>query len=174
MPEFRLFCPQCSRQIQCDTGYAGTQINCPACHRAIVVPRLSQPSAAPDAMQTNRGIWTRLIALSSCILAGGSWVLVIVTWGWFLTRPSGSFGEMGGVMLIFYMFPITLGAWLVGGPMALALGGYAAKRVRSGKGIPLDGELAESGILLSRGMLWSGVGLLLLVCFDGLLRAFLE
>jgi len=114
-------------------------------------------------MQTNRETWTRLFALSSCILAGGSWVLVIVTWGWFLTRPSGAFGEMGGVMAIFCIFPITLGAWLVGGPTALALGGYAAKRVRSGKGTPLDGELARYGILLSRVMLWGWVSLLLLL-----------
>lgn len=112
-----------------------------------------------------------MVAISSCILAAGSWALAIVTWSWFLTRPSGTFGEMGGVMFIFYIFPLSLCAWFVGGPIALALGGYAAKRVRSGEGTIHDGKLAGAGILLSRAILWSGVGLLLLVCFLGLLRA---
>ena len=112
-----------------------------------------------------------MVAISSCILAAGSWALAMVTWSWFLTRPSGTFGEMGGVMFLFYIFPLTLCAWFLGGPIALALGGYAAKRVRSGEGTIRDGELAGAGIFLSRAMLWSGVGLLLLVCFLGLLRA---
>ena len=122
-------------------------------------------------MQTNRGLWTRRVAISSVILAAGSWALAIVTWSWFLTRPSGTFGEMGGVMFIFYIFPLSLCAWFVGGPIALALGGYAAKRARSGEGTISDAKLAGAGIVLSRAILWSGVGLLLLVCFFGLLRA---
>jgi hypothetical protein len=112
-----------------------------------------------------------MVAISSCILAAGSWALAMVTWSWFLTRPSGTFGEMGGVMFLFYIFPLTLCAWFLGGPIALALGGYAAKRVRSGEGTIRDGKLAGAGIILSRVMLWGGVGLLLLVCFLGLLRA---
>jgi ribosomal protein S27E len=39
MAEFKFPCPQCGQQIQCDTGYAGTQINCPACQQIIVAPR---------------------------------------------------------------------------------------------------------------------------------------
>ena len=163
MAEFRFFCPQCGRHIQCDAGYAGTQINCPACQKPIAVPRLSQPAADPGAMLTKRETRTRLIALSSCILSGGSWVLVIVTWGWFLTRPARAFGDMGGVVAILIIFPITLGAWLVGGAIALALGGYAAKRVRLDKGNPFDEELAKAGIFLSRIMLWGWVSLFLLL-----------
>jgi hypothetical protein len=45
MAEFKFSCPHCSQHIQCDTGYAGTQINCPACKQAIVVPQ-APPSAA--------------------------------------------------------------------------------------------------------------------------------
>jgi hypothetical protein len=122
-------------------------------------------------VKTNRDLWTRWGAISSCILAAGSWVLTILTWSWFLTRPSGSFGEMGGVVFIFRIFPLTLCAWFVGGPIALALGGYAAKRVQSGGGTIHDEKLAVAGIVLSRAILWSGVGLLLLVCLLGLLRA---
>ena len=51
MAEFKFFCPQCGQQIQCDTGYAGTQINCPACNQTIVVP-VPAPSAGA-AKKTN-------------------------------------------------------------------------------------------------------------------------
>ncbi|MGO8767002.1 MAG: hypothetical protein ACLQSR_17940 [Limisphaerales bacterium] len=43
MAEFNFSCPQCGRQIQCDTGYSGKQINCPVCQKPVVVP----PSVAP-------------------------------------------------------------------------------------------------------------------------------
>ena len=122
-------------------------------------------------METNRVLWTRLLAIASFVLAANSWLLAIVTWGWFLTRPPGAFGEMGGVMFIVYIFPISLGVWIVGGPIALALGGYAAKRVRSGAGTAGDGTLARVGIWLSRAILWMGVGLLLISFFLGMLRS---
>ena len=51
MAEFNFPCPQCGQQIQCDTGYAGTQINCPACQQVIVAPR---PAAAKS--QTLRNV----------------------------------------------------------------------------------------------------------------------
>jgi hypothetical protein len=46
MAEFKFSCPQCSQNIRCDSGYSGTQINCPACQKPIVVPPAS-PSPAP-------------------------------------------------------------------------------------------------------------------------------
>jgi hypothetical protein len=119
-------------------------------------------------VQTNRGDWTRRVAVSSCILAAGSLALAILTWTWFLIWPSNTFGEVAGVMFVLFIFPLNVCAWFVGGPIALALGGYAAKRVRSGEGTIRDGELAAAGILLSRVSLWSGVHLLLLVRFFGL------
>jgi hypothetical protein len=45
MAEFKFPCPQCRQNIQCDTGYVGSPINCPACRQFIVVPRA--PSVAP-------------------------------------------------------------------------------------------------------------------------------
>ena len=39
MAEFKFFCPRCGKHIQCDTGYAGSQINCPGCGQTILVPR---------------------------------------------------------------------------------------------------------------------------------------
>jgi outer membrane lipoprotein-sorting protein len=50
MAEFKFSCPQCSQRIQCDTGYAGTQINCPSCNQVIVVPQAPRIAAAPPAM----------------------------------------------------------------------------------------------------------------------------
>jgi len=49
MAEFKFSCPQCGQHIQCDTGYSGTQINCPSCQQAIVVPQAPRFAAAPTA-----------------------------------------------------------------------------------------------------------------------------
>ncbi len=49
MAEFKFSCPQCGQRIQCDTGYVGAQINCPACQQAIVVPQSPHSAAAPSA-----------------------------------------------------------------------------------------------------------------------------
>ena len=48
MNEFKFFCPRCGKQIQCDTNYCGTQINCPACQQPITVPEaLNFPNTSP-------------------------------------------------------------------------------------------------------------------------------
>jgi hypothetical protein len=48
MSEFKFSCPQCGQHIQCDSGYSGVQINCPACQQAIVVPQAPRSAAAPS------------------------------------------------------------------------------------------------------------------------------
>jgi DNA-directed RNA polymerase subunit RPC12/RpoP len=45
MAELKFSCTQCGQNIQCGTGYSGTQINCPTCQQAIVVPPV--PPAMP-------------------------------------------------------------------------------------------------------------------------------
>jgi hypothetical protein len=45
MPEYKFSCPHCKQPIQCDPGYVGAQINCPACGQAIIVPPVP-PAAA--------------------------------------------------------------------------------------------------------------------------------
>ena len=45
MAEFKFFCPCCGQAVQCDTGYCGSQINCPACQQAITVPPIGSPIA---------------------------------------------------------------------------------------------------------------------------------
>jgi hypothetical protein len=47
MPEFKFSCPQCGQHIQCDTAYAGAQINCPGCQQSITVPQPPGVSAPP-------------------------------------------------------------------------------------------------------------------------------
>ena len=38
MSEFKFSCPHCGQRIQCEQGYSGRQIACPACQRPFVVP----------------------------------------------------------------------------------------------------------------------------------------
>jgi hypothetical protein len=79
MNEFKFFCPQCSRQIQCDTSYLGTQINCPVCQKAIVVPQTPragavQPSVAVKSLALQN---TLLIVAALFVIAG------LVVGGWY-------------------------------------------------------------------------------------------
>jgi hypothetical protein len=81
MAEFKFPCPQCGQQIQCDAGYAGTQINCPACKRPIVVPQMPSSGAPatqlPISAQTQTWRNVLVIAASVLVLAG------LITAGWF-------------------------------------------------------------------------------------------
>lgn len=49
MAEFKFSCPQCGQNIRGDVGYAGLQINCPACQQSIVVPPPPSQSPIPPA-----------------------------------------------------------------------------------------------------------------------------
>jgi hypothetical protein len=66
MAEFKFACPQCRQNIQCDTSYVGSQINCPACRQAIIVPPAPQPPAAP----AERVIKVKLSTLRNILIAG--------------------------------------------------------------------------------------------------------
>jgi hypothetical protein len=63
MPEFKFFCPNCAQQIQCDKGYVGSQINCPACKQTIDVPRLGGSSDGKPPVQPKRNL-TVIIAMA--------------------------------------------------------------------------------------------------------------
>ena len=80
MAEFKFPCPLCSRLIQCDASYAGTQIACPACAQAIVVPAMQgsgAPAMPPPAPARARPWRTILIAAAVVLLAA------LITVGWF-------------------------------------------------------------------------------------------
>ncbi len=47
MVEFKFFCQRCGPAVQCDTGYCGSQINCPACQQPITVPQQSNSPVTP-------------------------------------------------------------------------------------------------------------------------------
>jgi hypothetical protein len=58
MAEFKFFCPQCGQHIQCDTSYAGQQINCPVCQQVIAVP---QPPRAASAVSPPVAVKSRTL-----------------------------------------------------------------------------------------------------------------
>ena len=45
MSDFKFACPTCGQRLSANDDYVGHQINCPACHAAIMVP--ANPSAPP-------------------------------------------------------------------------------------------------------------------------------
>jgi DNA-directed RNA polymerase subunit RPC12/RpoP len=82
MAEFKFSCPQCGQKILCDTGYAGSQINCPSCRQPVFVPP-PQAAAAPvgravqvkaSKSSTLRNI---LIAASSAVVLAAGVVAVL-------------------------------------------------------------------------------------------------
>ena len=81
MADFQFPCPQCGQNIQCDTGYSGAQINCPACKNLIFVPQIPGSGATaaqppvPAPARTGRNIFG--IAAVVIILAA------LITGGWF-------------------------------------------------------------------------------------------
>jgi Concanavalin A-like lectin/glucanases superfamily len=80
MAEFKFFCPQCGRHIQCDTSYSGTQIDCPVCKQPIVVPQppRSASSVQPPVPAKSRRLKNiMVIAASMFVLAG------LVIGGWY-------------------------------------------------------------------------------------------
>ena len=95
MAEFKFPCPRCGQNIQCDTGYAGTQINCPACQQAIVVPQVadvSAPPPSPAATAPGRKFSGTPVAQPATspkshtlrnILVAAAAVLVLAGLGWF-------------------------------------------------------------------------------------------
>jgi len=78
MAEFKFFCPQCGQQIQCDTSYSGTQIDCPICKQAIVVPQASRAaSAVRPSFPAKSPILRNVLIIAAVLLLAG---LVIVGW----------------------------------------------------------------------------------------------
>jgi len=79
MAEFKFFCPQCGQQIQCDTGYSGTQIDCPICKQSIVVPQPPRAASAarPPVAVNSRTLRNVLVITAAVVVLAG---LAIVGW----------------------------------------------------------------------------------------------
>jgi hypothetical protein len=87
MAEFTFPCPQCKQRIQCDASYVGSQINCPVCQKAVIVPPIPPPTAAGTGERVIQIKTSTLRAVAmlgaSVLLAGGIIWLAIH----FLTGP---------------------------------------------------------------------------------------
>ena len=68
MAEFKFFCPRCGKQIQCDTSYCGTQINCPACQQPITVPHPPSTSVSIPAPQRQNKFSAFSIAIAAMLI----------------------------------------------------------------------------------------------------------
>lgn len=82
MTEFKFVCPRCGQQILCDTGYSGTQINCPACQQAVVVPQ-APGSAGPVAQSgatVKTPLWRNVLVTAGLLAALAGFVIV----GWII------------------------------------------------------------------------------------------
>ena len=58
MGEFNCSCPACGENIVCDTAHVGTEIACPVCHAAIVVPEITAGSTAHPPRTDTPPAWT--------------------------------------------------------------------------------------------------------------------
>ncbi len=76
MSEFKFTCPQCKQHIACDTTYVGTQINCPVCGQAIIVPPMPPAVAGPGERTIQIKVSTlrkaALVGLCVLLVAGGA------------------------------------------------------------------------------------------------------
>jgi DNA-directed RNA polymerase subunit RPC12/RpoP len=85
MAEFKFACAQCGQHIQCDTSYAGMQIDCPVCQQSIVVP--PPPRAAADAV-TSAAVPTsakksRMLKNILLVIAAVFVLAALIIGGWF-------------------------------------------------------------------------------------------
>ena len=85
MAEFTFFCSRCGKSIQCDTGYCGAEINCPACQQIITVPQPLASSVPQPTLKYQRKSLVIPIAITAS-------VIIVVLVGLFLYMHSHSGG----------------------------------------------------------------------------------
>lgn len=74
MADIQFNCPQCQQKIHCDSSSAGSQVNCPACNLAVVVPNVAPAPAVQIKIST-----LRTIAFSAAgILAIAAVVMLVI------------------------------------------------------------------------------------------------
>lgn len=73
MAEIKFSCPNCQQHIQADEGYAGVQINCPACQTGMLVPgNPAAPPPPPPPLPTPSAAPAAQSASSACPSCGGA------------------------------------------------------------------------------------------------------
>jgi len=78
------------------------------------------------------------------------------------------FRAMIAMTLTFVVLPLSFGAWFVGGPVALSLGGRAMKNTSSSETAASERRIARVGIFLSRLLLWGGIAFLALTILSNM------
>jgi len=89
MAEFKFICARCGKSIQCDTGYCGSEINCPACQQPVTVPESRESQAAsatrtaippagksPNRANQNTLIYGAAIAVLLACIALAAWLFI--------------------------------------------------------------------------------------------------
>jgi hypothetical protein len=78
MTEFQFYCPLCGKQIQCDTSYSGTQIDCPICQQAITVPQPPTAAVAPPVPVKSQALRNVLLVAGAVLVLAG-----LIAGGWY-------------------------------------------------------------------------------------------
>lgn len=97
--------------------------------------------------------WQRQQALAGLRSVVSCWILLALMWSWVLTRPAETFHDQGGMVLTFFVFPLTLVLWILGGPVAFARGWRNRWRVLP----PELGKWVLTGLTLSGLLILAGV-----------------
>ena len=169
--EIRFLCPHCRQKLACEDGYAGWQIQCPACQGAVIVPlAFKAPPAAglffgppplpspagsrPALAAAPMGKWRQFgILAGAAILFGGVFLLWMMRW------LQGSWPWSPRVSA----FEIQI--WFGLGVLVFSLGvSYAAQFTDS-----VSARIAAGCIVpvLVTGFCWSALGLLAGGCGAG-------
>lgn len=156
-PKIKFECPHCRQRIGVSADGAGCRVPCPSCQGAIIIPTPPGPGrngTAAQAATLSSG------APMSLTLAASAWAAIGLAWGWAVTRPPQTFHDQGGMVITFLILPLTLIAWLVGGPIAAVLAHRARRRIARHPD-PLGGSgPALTAVFLAQALTWSGVAVL--------------
>jgi len=147
-------CPTCNQKIACPSEWIGREIRCPSCLEALTVP----PSPGPACERwLSRNLATASGATLSLALTGAAWTTIFLAWTWVFTRQPGTFNDQGGMLITFLILPLTLVAWLVGGPFASALARRVRRQVGTTASLQRAGSLASAAAFLARVLTWTGI-----------------
>lgn len=152
--ELKFACLQCDQSIACPSEWVGREIRCPSCLETLTVP---PPPGPAGERWHSRNIATASGATLSLALTGAAWSTILLASAWVFTRPQGTFNDQGGMMITFLILPLTLVAWLVGGPFASALACRVRRQVGTTASLQRAGSLASAAAFLARVLTWTGI-----------------